>query len=77
VLIFGSSFPFVIAIALFAFMLEARVDSYKLMKMCQRPQVNPDNDIGIWQTILTGLSKIAVVVNIGLLVFTTKFVDMF
>lgn len=77
VLIFGSSFPVVIAIALFTFMLEARVDSFKLMKLCQRPHVNPDNDIGIWAQILEGLGKVAVVVNIGLLVFTTKFVEIF
>lgn len=76
-LIFGSVFPFVIAIAIFAFMLESRIDSFKLMRFCRRPHVNPENDIGVWSYILEILSKVAVVTNIGLLIFTSRFTQIF
>jgi anoctamin-10/anoctamin-7 len=71
VTLFVVAFPLAPLIALFANIIEARVDGWKLVDKCQRPVPLGSNGLGMWTQILEIFSVIAVVTNICLYAFRT------
>ncbi len=73
---FGFTVLFVVAyplgptIACISAYIQIRVDGWKLCQAYQRPEPKSVEDIGVWQDMITLLSYLAVVYNLGLLFFT-------
>ncbi|GAB5354724.1 hypothetical protein AAMO2058_000143900 [Amorphochlora amoebiformis] len=62
-------FPLAPCLALLNNMLEIRIDSYKMLKLCRRPIPHYDNTIGMWNKVIAIYAYIAIVTNIALLIF--------
>jgi len=50
--------------------LELRSDSYKFLTLSKRPFPQEASDIGVWSDVMKFLSFVAVITNIGLMIFT-------
>ncbi|CAE7662482.1 Ano6, partial [Symbiodinium microadriaticum] len=76
---YGYATMFVAAYPLAAIMsfvnnyIELRVDAWKLLQQCRRPEPRSAEDIGTWQTILHTVSIFALLINSGLIAFTGDF----
>jgi hypothetical protein len=74
---FGYSTLFVAAYPLSCFMaflnnyIEMRVDAWKLLTICRRPEPRGAEDIGTWHLILEIISVVAVISNSALIAFTS------
>lgn len=64
--LFVSAFPLAPLFALLNNIIEIRVDAYKYTVACRRPMPERSRDIGIWLPILDGISRAAVLVNVGI-----------
>ena len=67
---FVGAFPLAPIIAFAESTFEIRVDAFKLCSSMRRPIPREAEDIGTWATYLIVLSRVAIVVNIALLLFT-------
>jgi anoctamin-10/anoctamin-7 len=75
VTMFVVAFPLTPLLALLNNLLEAKVDSFKLINQKQRPHPHGFHDIGTWFDILSILSFMAVITNSALIAFNTGFVE--
>jgi len=73
--LFVVAFPIAPLLALANNMFENRVDSYKLCRIHRRPLPRGATNIGMWYNIFNAMSWIAVVTNIGIIVFATTLFD--
>nr|XP_023683039.1 anoctamin-1-like [Paramormyrops kingsleyae]XP_023683040.1 anoctamin-1-like [Paramormyrops kingsleyae]XP_023683041.1 anoctamin-1-like [Paramormyrops kingsleyae]XP_023683042.1 anoctamin-1-like [Paramormyrops kingsleyae]XP_023683043.1 anoctamin-1-like [Paramormyrops kingsleyae] len=74
VTLFVASFPLAPVFALLNNVLEIRLDAKKFIAELRRPVPARAKDIGIWYNILSGLSKVAIVVNAFVIAFTSDFI---
>ena len=66
--LFSAAFPLAPLLALINNFVEIRVDGWKLLQCCRRPEPAGCEDIGTWYVILDLISTFSVITN-GLLVF--------
>jgi len=76
VLLFGVSEPLVIVMALVNIVMEIRVDAFKLCYLLRRPNPSVSESLGIWDDILRVLSGLGVITNVGIIIFTTNFLEI-
>ncbi|XP_067312257.1 anoctamin-1a isoform X2 [Pseudorasbora parva] len=74
VTLFVASFPLAPLFALLNNIIEIRLDAKKFVTELRRPIAVRAKDIGIWYTLLRGLSKVAVIVNAFVISFTSDFI---
>ncbi|KAF4082908.1 hypothetical protein AMELA_G00133960 [Ameiurus melas] len=74
VTLFVASFPLAPLFALLNNVIEIRLDAKKFVSEYRRPIAAKAKDIGIWYTLLRGLSKVAVIVNAFVISFTSDFI---
>ncbi|XP_073691784.1 anoctamin-1-like isoform X2 [Garra rufa] len=74
VTLFVASFPLAPLFALLNNVIEIRLDAKKFVTELRRPIAVRAKDIGIWYTLLRGLSKVAVIVNAFVIAFTSDFI---
>lgn len=74
---FVTAFPLAPFLAFINNWLEIRVDSFKLCKLCRRPEMQGAEDIGTWQFIFETVSFVAVVTNASVIAFTSNVVEDF
>eukprot|EP00111_Clytia_hemisphaerica_P002798 TCONS_00007881-protein len=72
--IFVAAFPLGPLFALLNNLFELRVDAYKYVAVFRRHASERTEDIGIWFEILTGVTKMSVVVNAFTIGFVSEFV---
>ena len=71
---FVSAFPLAPLFAMMTAVLELRVDAVNFVSQNRRPWPAVAEDIGAWQRILEGLTRLSVLVNAFVLSFTSDFV---
>ena len=69
VTIFVAAFPLAPLLALINNVFEIRLDAYKYTTQMRRPIAQQVKDIGIWYSILEGMTYLAVVFNVSLFLF--------
>ena len=69
VTIFVAAFPLAPLLALINNVFEIRLDAYKYTTQMRRPIAQQVKDIGIWYSILEGMTYLAVVSNVSLFLF--------
>ncbi|KAK0395415.1 hypothetical protein QR680_001269 [Steinernema hermaphroditum] len=74
VTLFVSAFPLAPLFALLNNILEIRLDAYKFTVTIRRPLATSARNLGMWTTILDGISKVAVLTNALVIAFTSDFV---
>ncbi|XP_028811574.1 anoctamin-1a isoform X1 [Denticeps clupeoides] len=74
VTLFVASFPLAPLFALLNNVIEIRLDAKKFVKELRRPLAARAKNIGIWYTLLRGISKVAVIVNAFVISFTSDFI---
>ncbi|TMS35135.1 hypothetical protein L596_002595 [Steinernema carpocapsae] len=74
VTLFVSAFPLAPLFALLNNILEIRLDAYKFTVTTRRPLAASARNLGMWNTILDGISKVAVLTNALVIAFTSDFV---
>ncbi|XP_059372783.1 anoctamin-1-like isoform X1 [Carassius carassius] len=74
VTLFVASFPLAPLFALLNNIIEIRLDAKKFVTELRRPIAVRAKDIGIWYTLLRGISKVAVIVNAFVISFTSDFI---
>ncbi|XP_051996823.1 anoctamin-1-like isoform X1 [Xyrauchen texanus] len=74
VTLFVASFPLAPLFALLNNVIEIRLDAKKFVTELRRPIAMRAKDIGIWYTLLRGLSKVAVIVNAFVISFTSDLI---
>lgn len=72
--IFVAAFPLGPLFALINNLIELRVDAYKYIAVFRRHHSERVEDIGIWYEILSGVTKLSVVVNAFIIGFVSEFV---
>ncbi|XP_065837572.1 anoctamin-4-like isoform X2 [Oscarella lobularis] len=72
--IFVSAFPLAPLFALLNNILEIRLDAYKFVTLLRRPVSQRAQDIGIWYSILDGVTKFAVFTNAFIIAVTSDFI---
>ena len=65
VTLFVAAFPLAPLFALINNVMEIRLDAFKFVKTYRRPQPERARDIGVWRTIIDGLSWLAVLTNVS------------
>ena len=65
VTIFVAAFPLAPLLALINNIFEIRLDAYKYTTQMRRPIAQQVKDIGIWYSILEGMTYLAVVFNVS------------
>ena len=66
VTIFVAAFPLAPLLALINNVFEIRLDAYKYTTQMRRPIAQQVKDIGIWYSILEGMTYLAVVFNVSI-----------
>uniref|UniRef100_A0AC35U6X5 Anoctamin n=1 Tax=Rhabditophanes sp. KR3021 TaxID=114890 RepID=A0AC35U6X5_9BILA len=74
VTLFVTAFPLAPLFALINNVLEIRMDALKFLSANRRPVPSQSKNIGIWLSILDGISTFAVLVNASVIAFTSDFV---
>uniref|UniRef100_A0A673M3F1 Anoctamin n=1 Tax=Sinocyclocheilus rhinocerous TaxID=307959 RepID=A0A673M3F1_9TELE len=74
VTLFVASFPLAPLFALLNNVIEIRLDAKKFVTELRRPIAVRAKDIGIWYTLLRGISKVAVIVNAFVIAFTSDLI---
>lgn len=69
-ILFVAAFPLSPAIACMSGYVQIRIDGWKLCQLFRRPTPMNTEDIGVWQDMLTIISILAVIYNLGLIFFT-------
>lgn len=68
--LFGLAFPLASLVNLINNLFEVRTDAFKVLALSQRVDSDDAADIGAWYNILEFINVLAVVTNVGMLVFT-------
>ena len=63
--IFVAAFPLAPLFALLNNIIEIRLDAYKFVTQYRRPMAARAQDIGVWYSILLGISRIAILTNVS------------
>jgi len=66
---FSAQVPYLALPSLLSNIVEYRLYAYRMVAVTRRTSPFPSEGIGIWQFVFTSISRLAIVVNIGLLVF--------
>ena len=66
--LFSAAFPLAPLLAFTNNLVEIRVDGWKLLQLCRRPEPSGAEDIGSWYAILDTIASLSIITN-GLLVF--------
>uniref|UniRef100_A0A914WVY8 Anoctamin n=1 Tax=Plectus sambesii TaxID=2011161 RepID=A0A914WVY8_9BILA len=74
VTLFVAAFPLAPLFALLNNIMEIRLDAYKFVVASRRPMPARAKNIGVWTSILDGVSKMAVLTNACVIAFTSDFV---
>jgi len=74
VTLFVAAFPLAPLLAFLNDVVEIRVDSFKLCKLCRRPLNTGAQDIGTWQHIYYLMGLINVATNAGIVFFTSNII---
>lgn len=74
VTIFVAAFPLAPLLALLNNIFEIRLDAYKYTTQMRRPIAQQVQDIGIWYSILEGMTYLAVVSNALIIALTSDFI---
>ncbi|KAM4847054.1 anoctamin-1 isoform 2-T2 [Thomomys bottae] len=74
VTLFVASFPLAPLFALLNNIIEIRLDAKKFVTELRRPVAIRAKDIGIWYNILSGIGKLAVIINAFVISFTSDFI---
>lgn len=69
VTLFVAAFPLAPLFALLNNIMEVRLDAYKFLVAYRRPQPARTKNLGIWRDILNGISKLAVIANVSLIIY--------
>ncbi|XP_062511484.1 anoctamin-7-like [Corticium candelabrum] len=72
--LFVAAFPLAPVFALLNNLIEIRLDAYKFITTLRRPVALRAQDIGIWYSILDGVSKFAVISNAFIIAVTSEFI---
>ena len=72
VTIFVAAFPLAPLLALINNIFEIRLDAYKYTTQMRRPIAQQVQDIGIWYSILEGMTYLAVVSNVIKFIYSEK-----
>jgi hypothetical protein len=75
VTLFVAAFPLAPFLAFCNNVIEIRVDSYKICKLCRRPAYMGAQDIGSWQYIFYIMGIIAVLSNAGVVFFSSTIIE--
>lgn len=73
---FGQIFPLGFTFAFLIMCCELYIDKYKLIHYIKRPIPKGASDIGSWAIVLEIVSYVSIIVNIGILTFTSGTVDL-
>ncbi len=73
--LFVAAYPLSCLMAFINNYIELRVDAWRLLMICKRPEPRGSEDIGTWYTILEIMSIIAVITNSALIAFTSDLFD--
>lgn len=57
--------------ALLECLLQMRSDAYKILRLHRRPEASPAQDIGLWSSVIDAMGFFGVLVNVGIICFTT------
>ena len=75
VTIFVAAFPLAPLLALINNVFEIRLDAYKYTTQMRRPIAQQVKDIGIWYSILEGMTYLAVVFNVSIVARCLKITE--
>ncbi|KAF6023228.1 ANO4 [Bugula neritina] len=75
VTLFVAAFPLAPFFALLNNIIEVRLDATKMITQWKRPMADRAQDIGTWFVILQAISKMAVLINAGIIAFTSDFIQ--
>lgn len=71
VVMFCIALPAVATLAIIENLIQIRLDGYTLCTEVRRPAPSLAEDVGMWGKLMDALSILAILVNVGLIVFTT------
>ncbi|CAL4063553.1 unnamed protein product, partial [Meganyctiphanes norvegica] len=74
VTLFVAAFPLAPLFALGNNIIEIRLDAYKYLTQMRRPRAERVQDIGIWLSILKGITYFAVLTNAAVISYTSDFI---
>ncbi|XP_042885220.1 anoctamin-4-like isoform X2 [Penaeus japonicus] len=74
VTMFVAAFPLAPFFALINNFIEIRLDAFKYLTQCRRPRAERIQDIGIWYSILKGITYFSVVTNALVISYTSDFI---
>lgn len=72
--IFVAAFPLAPLFALLNNIIEIRLDAFKFITQYRRPPPARAQDIGIWFSILSGISRLAILTNAIIIAYTADFI---
>ncbi|KAG1687430.1 Anoctamin-4 [Nymphon striatum] len=72
--LFVAAFPLAPLFALLNNVVEIRLDAYKYVTQLRRPTASKAEDIGAWQSIIRGISVLAVISNGFVISYTSDFI---
>ncbi|KAI8124173.1 Anoctamin-2 [Lucilia cuprina] len=72
--LFGLAFPLAPLLALINNIIEVRLDAIKMLKFIRRPVAERAHDIGVWFSIMTVVTKIAVASCAMIIAFSTNLI---
>jgi len=71
VTLFASAYPLASLIAIVANLIEIRADCFKLTFLCRRPKSTRSNGLGMWKTLLLGITWLSALTNCLIFGFTS------
>jgi anoctamin-10 len=71
VTLFASAYPLASLIAILANLIEIRADCFKLTYLCRRPRSNRSNGLGMWKSLLSGITWLSALTNCLIFGFTS------
>jgi len=70
--LFAAAFPFGAVICFVSNLAERKADATKLLSLTRRPRYRGAEDIGTWEAVFVLISKVAVVTNALIILFTSR-----
>jgi hypothetical protein len=71
VALFASAYPLASLIAILANLIEIRADCFKLTYLCRRPRSIRSNGLGMWKSLLSGITWLSALTNCLIFGFTS------
>lgn len=69
--LFVLAFPLSPFLALLSFLIELKIDSYKLHTLCRRPPPRSTDSIGVWYVVIEILNLISIFTNLTMILFVS------